>query len=172
MPGQKRKYNVRFPPGRIKKIMQKDTEVGRMATAVPVIISKALEMFLISFLTKTSLITHSKNSRVMSVNHMKQCIESEKLFDFLKDLAVQACGASTQKEVKAKGKCPGQRYRTKCSVGHCLYRAFRRQESIFGEITLACSPPPVLHTAFDATPIAKNQAVQLGLMACDHPSSS
>uniref|UniRef100_A0A8B9H9U7 Dr1-associated corepressor-like n=1 Tax=Astyanax mexicanus TaxID=7994 RepID=A0A8B9H9U7_ASTMX len=118
MPGQKRKYNVRFPPGRIKKIMQKDTEVGRMATAVPVIISKALEMFLISFLTKTSLITHSKNSRVMSVNHMKQCIESEKLFDFLKDLAVQACGASTQKEVKAKGKCPGQRYRTKCSVGH------------------------------------------------------
>uniref|UniRef100_A0A3B1J762 DR1 associated protein 1 n=1 Tax=Astyanax mexicanus TaxID=7994 RepID=A0A3B1J762_ASTMX len=101
MPGQKRKYNVRFPPGRIKKIMQKDTEVGRMATAVPVII-KALEMFLISFLTKTSLITHSKNSRVMSVNH-KQCIESEKLFDFLKDLAVQACGASTQKEVKAKG---------------------------------------------------------------------
>ncbi|XP_007252591.1 dr1-associated corepressor [Astyanax mexicanus] len=111
MPGQKRKYNVRFPPGRIKKIMQKDTEVGRMATAVPVIISKALEMFLISFLTKTSLITHSKNSRVMSVNHMKQCIESEKLFDFLKDLAVQACGASTQKEVKAKGKCPGQRWK-------------------------------------------------------------
>ncbi|XP_072545660.1 uncharacterized protein [Salminus brasiliensis] len=107
MPGQKRKYNVRFPPGRIKKIMQKDTEVGRMATAVPVIIS--LEMFLISFLTKTSLITQSKNSRVMSVNHMKQCIESEKLFDFLKDLAEQAGGAPTPKEVKAKGKCPGHR---------------------------------------------------------------
>ncbi|XP_017550031.1 dr1-associated corepressor isoform X1 [Pygocentrus nattereri] len=109
MPGQKRKYNVRFPPGRIKKIMQKDTEVGRMATAVPVIISKALEMFLISFLTKTSFITQSKNSRVMSVNHMKQCIESEKLFDFLKDLAEQACGASTPKEGKPKGKCPGHR---------------------------------------------------------------
>ncbi|KAL6477874.1 hypothetical protein MHYP_G00137090 [Metynnis hypsauchen] len=109
MPGQKRKYNVRFPPGRIKKIMQKDTEVGRMATAVPVIISKALEMFMISFLTKTSFITQSKNSRVMSVNHMKQCIESEKLFDFLKDLAEQACGASTPKEGKPKGKCPGHR---------------------------------------------------------------
>uniref|UniRef100_A0A3B1J116 DR1 associated protein 1 n=1 Tax=Astyanax mexicanus TaxID=7994 RepID=A0A3B1J116_ASTMX len=138
MPGQKRKYNVRFPPGRIKKIMQKDTEVGRMATAVPVIISKALEMFLISFLTKTSLITHSKNSRVMSVNHMKQCIESEKLFDFLKDLAVQACGASTQKEVKAKGKCPGQRYRTKCSVGHCLYTL---SKVVTSASPLACVPP-------------------------------
>ncbi|XP_060789037.1 dr1-associated corepressor [Neoarius graeffei] len=109
MPGQKRKYNVRFPPGRIKKIMQKDTEVGRMATAVPVIISKALEMFLISLLTKTSVITQSKNSRVMSINHMKQCIESEKLFDFLKELAEQASGSSTDKESKAKGNCLGHR---------------------------------------------------------------
>ncbi|XP_046712531.1 dr1-associated corepressor isoform X2 [Silurus meridionalis] len=109
MPGQKRKYNVRFPPGRIKKIMQKDTEVGRMATAVPVIISKALEMFLISLLTKTSLITQSKNSRVMSISHMKQCIESEKLFDFLKELAEQASGSSAAKESKAKGKCLGHR---------------------------------------------------------------
>ncbi|XP_058255227.1 dr1-associated corepressor isoform X3 [Hemibagrus wyckioides] len=109
MPGQKRKYNVRFPPGRIKKIMQKDTEVGRMATAVPVIISKALEMFLISLLTKTSLITQSKNSRVMSINHMKQCIESEKLFDFLRELADQASGSAPAKESKAKGKCLGHR---------------------------------------------------------------
>ncbi|XP_027028542.1 dr1-associated corepressor isoform X2 [Tachysurus fulvidraco] len=111
MPGQKRKYNVRFPPGRIKKIMQKDTEVGRIATAVPVIISKAkaLEMFLISLLTKTSLIIQSKNSRVMSINHMKQCIESEKLFDFLKELADQASGSSAAKESKAKGKCLGHR---------------------------------------------------------------
>ncbi|KAK2892233.1 hypothetical protein Q8A73_017898 [Channa argus] len=38
MPGHKRRYNVRFPPSRIKKIMQKDTEVGRIAMAVPVII--------------------------------------------------------------------------------------------------------------------------------------
>ncbi|TSN67075.1 Dr1-associated corepressor [Bagarius yarrelli] len=109
MPGQKRKYNVRFPPGRIKKIMQKDTEVGRMATAVPVLISKALEMFLKSLLTKTSSVTQSKNSRVMSINHMKQCIESEKLFDFLKELAEQACGSLAAKESKAKGKCLGHR---------------------------------------------------------------
>uniref|UniRef100_A0A8C7X491 Transcription factor CBF/NF-Y/archaeal histone domain-containing protein n=1 Tax=Oryzias sinensis TaxID=183150 RepID=A0A8C7X491_9TELE len=60
MPGHKRKYNVRFPPSRIKKIMQKDAEVGRIATAVPVIISRALEMFLESLLTKTCLITQSK----------------------------------------------------------------------------------------------------------------
>ncbi|XP_062252666.1 dr1-associated corepressor isoform X1 [Platichthys flesus] len=94
MPGHKRKYNVRFPPKRIKKIMQKDTEVGRIAMAVPVIISRALEMFLKSLLTKTCLITQSNLTTVVSVAHMKQCIESEKLFHFLKELAEQASSAA------------------------------------------------------------------------------
>ncbi|XP_027857082.1 dr1-associated corepressor isoform X1 [Xiphophorus couchianus] len=108
MPGQKKKYKVRFPPGRIKKIMQKDTEVGRIATAVPVIIelripqleqtARALEMFLKSLLTKTCLITQAKFNNIVSVAHMKQCIESEKLFHFLKDLAEGATSTATQKD--------------------------------------------------------------------------
>ncbi|TRY57904.1 hypothetical protein DNTS_014420 [Danionella cerebrum] len=114
MPGQKRKYNVRFPPGRVKKIMQKDSEVGRIAAAVPVIISKALEMFLRTLLTMTCKITQSRNSAVMSINHMKQCIHSEKLFDFLKDLADQAMTASSSSsssECKTKGKWQTHRKR-------------------------------------------------------------
>ncbi|CAG9761228.1 unnamed protein product [Ceutorhynchus assimilis] len=46
MPSKKKKYNARFPAGifinlfqsRIKKIMQTDEEVGKVAQAVPVII--------------------------------------------------------------------------------------------------------------------------------------
>jgi len=38
MPSKKKKYNARFPPARIKKIMQTDEEVGKVAAAVPVII--------------------------------------------------------------------------------------------------------------------------------------
>ncbi|XP_039898463.1 dr1-associated corepressor [Simochromis diagramma] len=94
MSGQKRRYNVRFPARRIKKIMQKDAEVGRMAMAVPVIISRALEIFLKSLLIKTCVITESKLSAVVSVAHMKQCIESEKLFHFLKDLVAQTTPTS------------------------------------------------------------------------------
>ncbi|KAL3049489.1 hypothetical protein OYC64_008860 [Pagothenia borchgrevinki] len=99
MPGQKRRYNVRFPPSRIKKIMQKDAEVGRIAMAVPVLISRALEMFLKSLLTKICLITQSKNSGVVSVAHMKQCIESEKLFHFLRDL-VERPSSAGQKDAR------------------------------------------------------------------------
>uniref|UniRef100_A0A3Q2UA72 Dr1-associated corepressor-like n=1 Tax=Fundulus heteroclitus TaxID=8078 RepID=A0A3Q2UA72_FUNHE len=111
MPGQKKKYSVRFPPGRIKKIMQKDTEVGRIAMAVPVIISRALEIFLKSLLTKTCLITQAKFSNVVSVAHMKQCIESEKLFHFLKDLAEAATSTATQMDNKGMSVWP--MYRTK-----------------------------------------------------------
>ncbi|XP_029981900.1 dr1-associated corepressor isoform X2 [Sphaeramia orbicularis] len=101
MPGQKKRYNVRFPPTRIKKIMQKNTEVGRMAMAVPVIISRVLEMFLKTLLTKTCLITQSKFSTVVSLAHMKQCIESEKLFHFLKDLVEKGTSTGTQTDNKA-----------------------------------------------------------------------
>lgn len=38
MPSKKKKYNSRFPPARIKKIMQADEEVGKVAAVVPVII--------------------------------------------------------------------------------------------------------------------------------------
>ncbi|XP_013765137.1 dr1-associated corepressor isoform X4 [Pundamilia nyererei] len=105
MSGQKRRYNVRFPARRIKKIMQKDAEVGRMAMAVPVIISRALEIFLKSLLTKTCVITESKLSAVVSVAHMKQCIESEKLFHFLKDLVAQTTPTS-QKDNRSMSMWP------------------------------------------------------------------
>ncbi|KAM8736908.1 dr1-associated corepressor isoform X1 [Acanthopagrus latus] len=111
MPGQKRRYNVRFPPSRIKKIMQKDAEVGRIAMAVPVIISRALEMFLKCLLTKTCLITQSKLSTVVSVAHMKQCIESEKLFDFLRDLVERATSTASQKDNRGVSMWPLYRKR-------------------------------------------------------------
>lgn len=86
MPSKKKKYNARFPAGRIKKIMQTDEDVGKVAQAVPVIISRTLELFVESLLTKTMQITSAKNAKTLSPSHMKQCILSESRFDFLKDL--------------------------------------------------------------------------------------
>ncbi|XP_067877827.1 dr1-associated corepressor [Heterodontus francisci] len=86
MPSKKKKYNARFPPARIKKIMQTDEEIGKVAAAVPVIISRALELFLNSLLTKACHVTQSRNAKTMTTSHLKQCIELEQQFDFLKDL--------------------------------------------------------------------------------------
>jgi hypothetical protein len=66
--------------------MQADEEVGKIAQAVPVIISRTLELFVESLLTKSSQITNSRNAKTLSPTHLKQCIMSESRFDFLKDL--------------------------------------------------------------------------------------
>ncbi|TNM93485.1 dr1-associated corepressor isoform X1 [Takifugu rubripes] len=117
MPSKKKKYNARFPPARIKKIMQTDEEIGKVAAAVPVIISRALELFLESLLTKACQVTHSRNAKTMTTSHLKQCIELEQQFDFLKDLVaavpdMQGEGEENHNEavgekVSRRGRKPG-----------------------------------------------------------------
>ncbi|XP_059176480.1 dr1-associated corepressor-like [Physella acuta] len=83
---KKKKYNARFPPARIKKIMQTDEDVGKVAAAVPVIISRALEMFIESLILETSKTTIAKNAKTLSTSHIKHTIHSNKQFDFLRDV--------------------------------------------------------------------------------------
>ncbi|XP_058053857.1 dr1-associated corepressor [Anopheles bellator] len=99
MPSKKKKYNARFPAGRIKKIMQTDEEVGKVAQAVPVIISRTLELFVESLLTKTLKITNARNAKTLSPSHMKQCITSESRFDFLRDLVKNIPDIGTNEEL-------------------------------------------------------------------------
>ncbi|XP_046459142.1 uncharacterized protein LOC124205699 [Daphnia pulex] len=101
MPSKKKKYNARFPPARIKKIMQTDEEVGKVAAPVPVIISRALELFVESLLTKAVQITSARNAKTLSPAHLKQCILAESRFDFLKDLVL------TIPDVQAEGEDGG-----------------------------------------------------------------
>lgn len=86
MPGKKKKYNARFPPARIKKIMQSDEEVGKVAAPVPVIISRALELFAETLLGRAKGVTSRRGARTLTPGHLKFCIQSESRFDFLKDL--------------------------------------------------------------------------------------
>ncbi|XP_055692218.1 dr1-associated corepressor [Lutzomyia longipalpis] len=99
MPSKKKKYNARFPPGRIKKIMQTDEEVGKVAQAVPIIIPRTLELFVESLLTKTVRITNARHAKTLSPSHMKQCIMSESRFDFLKELVKNVPDISVAEEI-------------------------------------------------------------------------
>ncbi|XP_075212892.1 negative cofactor 2 alpha isoform X2 [Lycorma delicatula] len=83
--------------------MQTDEEVGKVAQAVPVIISRTLELFVESLLTKTMQITLAKSAKTLSPSHMKQCILSESRFDFLKDLVKSLPDSSTCDDDNASG---------------------------------------------------------------------
>lgn len=55
---------------RIKKIMQSDEDVGKVAAAVPVIISRALELFVDNFLGKANAITLRRGARTLTPSHL------------------------------------------------------------------------------------------------------
>jgi histone H3/H4 len=82
----KKKLDTRFPAARIKKIMQADEEVGKIAMATPVLISKALELFLQNLCDKTYEITLRRGAKTMSSIHLKQCVQTNSVFDFLQEI--------------------------------------------------------------------------------------
>ncbi|ORZ40063.1 histone-fold-containing protein [Catenaria anguillulae PL171] len=84
-----KKFKPRFPTARIKKIMQSDEDVGKLNQATPILVSKALELFMQSLLTAAIAQAQAGDapSRKLLPLHMKAAIDAEDKFDFLRDLA-------------------------------------------------------------------------------------
>jgi histone H3/H4 len=55
---------------RIKKIMQADEDVGKIALAVPVLVSKSLELFLQDLCDRTYEITLERGAKTVSSLHL------------------------------------------------------------------------------------------------------
>lgn len=81
--------------------MQTDEDVGKVAAAVPVIISRALELFIESLIRKTSETTQSKNAKTLTATHIKQTIHSERKFDFLRDLVATVPDHQAEEETES-----------------------------------------------------------------------
>ncbi|CAH9100102.1 unnamed protein product [Cuscuta epithymum] len=82
----KKRLDTRFPAARIKKIMQADEDVGKIANAVPLLMSKALELFLQDLCDRTYDITLKRGAKTLNSFHLKQCVQTCNVFDFLKDI--------------------------------------------------------------------------------------
>ncbi|KAJ3057433.1 DR1-associated protein 1 (negative cofactor 2 alpha) [Rhizophlyctis rosea] len=80
-----KKYKTKFPVARIKKIMRTDEEVGKVAQVTPVLISKALELFIQSLIEETCKEMQSRGLNKMQLTHLKKTIMEVEKFDFLKD---------------------------------------------------------------------------------------
>ncbi|PWN51600.1 histone-fold-containing protein [Violaceomyces palustris] len=85
----KRSATCKFPVARIKKIMQADEDVGKVAQATPVLISKALELFMASIVEETVKETRKRGARKMSPYHVKRTVHENDTFDFLKDIVAK-----------------------------------------------------------------------------------
>ena len=81
---------TRFPTARIKRIMQADEEVGKVAQSTPIAVGKALELFMIQLVTKSADLSRQKGSKRVSSQHLREVIEGDDQWDFLRDIASRA----------------------------------------------------------------------------------
>ncbi|GBG80944.1 hypothetical protein CBR_g31500 [Chara braunii] len=92
-----------FLQARIKKIMQADDEVGKIAQATPVLISKAMELFLQDLCNRTYQITAARGAKTIGISHLKACVMSNGVYDFLRDIVSQAPDAGAEASMDDKG---------------------------------------------------------------------
>ncbi|KAM7535230.1 hypothetical protein Aperf_G00000102415 [Anoplocephala perfoliata] len=98
----KRKFSAKFPTARIKKIMQLDDEIGKLSATVPPVVSRALELFVEQLLTKAYNLTVSRNSKTILPIYLKEAIEEEEVFEFLKPIVSHISSSKEADDLKGR----------------------------------------------------------------------
>ncbi|PSK46158.1 DNA polymerase epsilon subunit C [Elsinoe australis] len=88
---------TKFPVARIKRIMQADEDVGKVAQVTPVVMAKALELFMIRLITASSGVAKSRNSKRVTTQHMKQAVMQDDQFDNLREIVDKVPDAPAKK---------------------------------------------------------------------------
>lgn len=96
-----------FPVARIKRIMQADEDIGKVAQVTPHVVSRALELFMIKLITASAEQArgpggaNSKAPRRVLAQHMKKAIQADDTFDFLADIIAKVPDAPTKAKKEA-----------------------------------------------------------------------
>ncbi|KPM36239.1 hypothetical protein AK830_g10308 [Neonectria ditissima] len=93
---------TKFPTARIKRIMQADEEVGKVAQQTPIAVGKALEMFMIQLVTKSADVAKEKGSKRVTAPMLKHVVETDEQWDFLRDIVSRVENEKEGSKAKAK----------------------------------------------------------------------
>mmetsp|Transcript_14295 Transcript_14295/g.40478 ORF Transcript_14295/g.40478 Transcript_14295/m.40478 type:complete len:247 (-) Transcript_14295:277-1017(-) len=83
---------------RIKRIMQQDEDVGKIAQASPILIGKAMELFLEKICADINEVASERGARTINTSHLKECVRRDDLLDFLKDTVADVPDLPTEAE--------------------------------------------------------------------------
>ncbi|PLN81848.1 histone-fold-containing protein [Aspergillus taichungensis] len=89
---------TKFPVARIKRIMQADEDVGKVAQVTPIAVSKALELFMISLVTKAAREARDRNSKRVTASHLKHAVAKDEVLDFLADIIAKVPDQPTSRK--------------------------------------------------------------------------
>ena len=81
----------------IKIKIKSDEEIGKVAAAVPVLISRAIEMFMTRLLQDAEKQILQRNARTLTPQHIKQAINSHQVF-----IKASACRSSKNRSLFQK----------------------------------------------------------------------
>lgn len=82
----KKKKTTVFPVSRLKKIMQSNENVGKISASVPVVASKAVELFLKEFVELCVEEMKSKEGKRVTNTHLITVVKSNPKFKFLENI--------------------------------------------------------------------------------------
>lgn len=99
---------TKFPTARIKRIMQADEEVGKVAQQTPIAVGKALELFMVQLVTKSADVARDKNSKRITAQMLKQVIDSGQEWDFLQDIVAKVTDEKEGAKGSAKAKAESE----------------------------------------------------------------
>ncbi|KAM5345451.1 hypothetical protein ACJ41O_011313 [Fusarium nematophilum] len=93
---------TKFPTARIKRIMQADEEVGKVAQQTPIAVGKALELFMIQLVTKSADVAREKGSKRVTAPMLKQVVETDEQWDFLREIVSRVENEKEGSKAKAR----------------------------------------------------------------------
>jgi histone H3/H4 len=116
---------TKFPTARIKRIMQADEEVGKVAQQTPIAVGKALELFMVQIVTKSAEVAKDKNSKRITAQMLKQAVESTNEWDFLQEIVAKVSdkedasksGGRAKAESESDDEAEGGEVKKKARVG-------------------------------------------------------
>lgn len=95
-----------FPVARIKRIMQADEDIGKVAQVTPHAVSRALELFMIKLISASAAQARGpaipgasgggKGPKRILSQHMKKAVATDETFDFLQDIMAKVPDAPTK----------------------------------------------------------------------------
>ncbi|ODV78374.1 histone-fold-containing protein [Suhomyces tanzawaensis NRRL Y-17324] len=77
------RIKTHFPAARIKKIMQSDDEIGKVAQATPIIVGRALEIFMANLVEASIIEAKKQGVKRIGASHIRAAVENTEQFDFL-----------------------------------------------------------------------------------------
>ncbi|KAF2215471.1 hypothetical protein CERZMDRAFT_105149 [Cercospora zeae-maydis SCOH1-5] len=98
-----------FPVARIKRIMQADEDIGKVAQVTPTVVSRALELFMIKLISAAAHQARGpegtsgagKGPRRVLAQHLKKAIAADPQLDFLEEIVSKVPDAPTKGKKEA-----------------------------------------------------------------------